>query len=78
MDPLSSPALGAAAVTPSDSTDITTTRGVYVGGAGNLAVTMANGSTATFVGIPAGSILSIRVKRIHSTSTTATNIVALY
>lgn len=77
---LTSPADNAVAVTPNDSTDLTyTTRAVYVGGAGNMVVTMAGGgSNVTFTGIPAGSLLPIRVSRILSTSTTATSIVALY
>lgn len=74
------PADNAVAVTPNDSTDLTyVTRAVYVGGTGNMVVTMAGGgSNVTFTGIPAGSVLPIRVSRILSTSTTATSIVALY
>lgn len=77
---LTAPADNLAAVTPNDSTDLAyVTRAVYVGGAGNMVVTPAGGgSNVTLVGIPAGSILPIRVSRILSTSTTATSIVALY
>lgn len=75
---IESPASRAEAVTPSDSTDITrNSRGIYVGGAGNLAVTMVGGGNVTFVGVAAGTILPIRVSRVLSTSTTATSIVAL-
>jgi hypothetical protein len=41
-------------------------------------VLMASGQTVTFVGVAAGSVLPIRVARVNSTNTTATNIVALY
>lgn len=70
---------GAGAVTPSDSTALNPTRGLYVGGAGNIKVDMAMGGTAvTFVGVLAGSILPIQVVKVYSTDTTATSIVALY
>jgi len=55
-----------------------TTRGLYVGGAGDVAVTMAeDGNNVTFVGVLAGSILPVQVTKVLSTGTTATNIVAL-
>ena len=78
---LDSPAWTAAAVTPSDGTDLPTapTRGLYVGSAGNLVVNMAGGgASVTFTGVPAGAILPIRVDRVLATSTTASAIVALY
>lgn len=72
----------ATAVTPSDSTDLTAyARSLYVGGAGNVAVIMADqsGDTAvTFVGVAAGTVLPVQVRRVMSTNTTATNILALY
>ncbi len=71
-------ASGAAVVTPNDSTDIPLTKSVYVGGAGNLNVDMANGVTVLFSGVPAGTVLPIKCKRIRAASTTATLIVALY
>lgn len=74
----SNPAWQAAVVTPNDSTDLTGVRGVYVGGGGHLNVLM-NGDTATtlFSNVPAGVVLPISVKRVYSTSTTATLIVVL-
>lgn len=75
------PARNAFVVTPADGADLvgnSCTRGVWVGGAGNLNVDMANGSTVLFSGIPAGTFIPIQVKRIRSTSTTATLIVALF
>ncbi len=71
-------AIGAAAVTPSDSAEIKPTRAVYIGGDGNLRVDMASGDTVTFSGLVAGSVLPVQVKKVYSTSTTATNILALY
>lgn len=74
---LSSPHTLAAAVTPSDSTVLTTTRAIYVGGTGALAVTMAGGGNATFSAVPVGTLLPIRVTKVLSTGTTATLILAL-
>lgn len=75
---LSAPASDAVAVTPSDSTVLTTTRGLYVGGAGNVTVIMLGGETVTFTAVPAGTLLPVRVTKVKSTSTTATAIVALW
>jgi len=72
------PAIGASAVTPNDSTDLSQpSRALFVGGAGNLTVDMTNGDNVVFTGVLAGSVLPFRVKRVYSTGTTATNIVAL-
>lgn len=75
----SAPASNAAAVTPSDSTDLTdVTRWVFVGGTGNLVVIMADGTTVTFTAVPAGTLLPIRISQVKATGTTATEIVALW
>lgn len=67
----------ATTVTPSDSTIIPVTRGLYVGVTGNIAVKMADDeNTITFSNVPVG-ILPIQVIQVLSTGTTATNIVAL-
>lgn len=75
-----SPASFAAAVTPNDSTDLTTwPRALFVAGAGDIAVLMAgDGAAVTFTGVPAGTILPVRVKRVKSTGTTATGIVGVW
>lgn len=58
--------------------EISQCRGVYVGGAGDLIVRLkGRDADVTFVGVPAGSILPIGVTIVRSTST-ATNLVALY
>lgn len=71
-------AIGATAVTKSDSADIFHTRGLYIGSVGDVKVTMVNGDVVTFYGAQTGSILPIQVTRVWSTGTTALNIVALY
>lgn len=80
-DVASQPATKAVAVTPSDSTDLTTyAKAIYVGGAGNIAVIMKYNSAdtgVTFNGVTAGTVLPIQVRRVLATGTTATNIIAL-
>jgi hypothetical protein len=70
------PASQAASVTPSDSTALRTTRGIYVGGGGTLVVTML-GVDSTFINVPSGTILPIQVQKVKL-ATTATFILALY
>ncbi len=70
-------AVGAVAVSPSDETVIPPTHGIYVGGEGNLVVTMANGSGPTTFVVPSGIVLPIRVIKVMA-ATDATDIVALY
>lgn len=76
----------AAAVTPSNTVDIPSVSGgtsnngcvLYVGGAGNLTVDTVGGDTITFTGVLGGSFIPVQVKRVYSTGTTATSIVALW
>ncbi len=69
----------AEAVTPDDATYLTQiTRGLWVGGGGNVNVEMSNGDVVLFSGVGAGSLLPLRVRRVLATTTTATLIVALY
>lgn len=73
------PADNAAAVTPNDSTDLTNTaRALYVGTGGDIKITTAGGDTVTLNDVQGGSILPIRTKRVFSTGTTASNMVAIY
>lgn len=76
---LNSPARSAAAITPSDSTDLTTIpRALYIGVTGDVVVNMADsGSAITFKAVAVG-LFPIRVSRVKSTGTTATNIVAIW
>lgn len=66
-------------ITPHDTNELTAfVRGLYVGGAGDVALVCEDNSTSvTFVGVPAGAILPVRAKRVLSTGTTATNLIGL-
>lgn len=77
---LTSPGEHAAAVTPNDSTDLTTAcRGLYIGGAGDVTLDTVGGeTTVVFNSLVAGTILPVRAVRVRATGTTATNIVALW
>lgn len=75
---LSSPVTGAAGVTPNDSTDLAeVSLNLFIGTAGTLKVTMMDGSVVTYGAITAGRH-PLRVKRVWSTGTSASNIVAEY
>ena len=67
----------AATVTKSDTT-VVNCDAIYVGGAGDVAVVTAKGTTVTFTGVPAGTILPVKCSKIMSTNTTATSMVALF
>lgn len=75
------PVVFAAAVTTSDTTDLTNvTTAIYVGTSGNMQVTMmgqAAGSNVLFSALPVGWH-PIRASRIWATNTTAANIVACW
>lgn len=76
---LEAPYTGGFAVTKSDITMFSQpTRGVWVGGVGDLAVTYLDGSTDILQAVPAGTLLRIRVTQILNTGTTATKISGLY
>lgn len=78
---LDSPARNGAAVTPNDSTDLTTSaRALYIGGAGDVVVQFTGdpSTSVTLTGLSAGVIYPLCVSRVLSTGTTATNIVALW
>lgn len=53
-------------------------RAIYVGGAGNIAVVTENDVAVTLVGCLAGTIIPVQAKRVNSTNTTATNMVAMF
>lgn len=68
-----------AAVTASDTTRINC-RCLYIGGAGNVALSIDGTTAAVMItGVPAGTFLPIELNqgRVMSTNTTATSIVAL-
>jgi hypothetical protein len=67
-----------AAVTPSDSTDLTGVRALWVGGTGNLSIKCVDDTAAVTIVIPnAGVLLPLFISRVMA-ATTATSIVALY
>lgn len=75
------PAGYAWAITPSDSTVFTETRGIYVGGGGDLVCDMYNPVTKklasiTLTGLAGGIVHPIKTTRIYAAST-ATGIVGL-
>jgi hypothetical protein len=69
---------GAAAVTPSDSTELGPCKALYVGSAGgNVVVQMPGRNDAiTFTAVPIG-VLPVSARRVMA-ATTSANIVALY
>lgn len=68
--------VNAAAVTPHD-TNANDFEALYIGGTGNVSVVTEGDQTVAFMGVPVGTTLYIRVKRVRATGTTATNIVGL-
>lgn len=72
------PASWAFAITPGSDELAVYPRALYVGVAGDVEVTMlGDGVSATFVGVPAGTILPIRVSHVTA-GTTADSILGLY
>lgn len=68
---------GGFVITKSDSTKFPRpVRALFVGGAGNLVVTTADGVSLTLTGVTAGSIIPLQVTQVLN-ATTATNIVGL-
>lgn len=67
-------------VTPHDSTNITAgpCDALWVGVGGDVVCVSSADEVVTFKNVPSGFLLLTQVKRVNATSTTATNIVALY
>lgn len=73
---LRDPIQSAVAVVPNDAQDLgETSRAIYVGGTGDVQVTLVSGDTLTFRSLLVGWH-PIRVSRVWATGTTATDIVA--
>jgi len=70
-------AQSATVITPADSDLSLIQRCLYIGGGGAVRVTTVNGHDVTFSGVLAGTILPVSVKRVWSTSTTASGIIGL-
>lgn len=69
---------GAATFTNSDTVDLPQVSVIYVGGAGNVKVTTAQGDEVVFTGLLAGQVIPVQVKRVWSTDTTATALLRIY
>lgn len=76
---LESPARNAETLAPNDGVDLAhTTRSIYVGAAGDVAVHMTGDtSPVVFKAVPIG-VLPIRADRVLATGTTAADLVALW
>lgn len=68
-------ATGGAAITPSDST-VLDLNGIYVGGAGNLTVTLLDGNDVVLTAVLVGVIYPLRIIKVKA-ATTATLLVGL-
>lgn len=76
---LNAPAFGAFEITPEDDAPLPhVTRAIYIGGEGNLRLTLAHGQVVTFRAVQPGVMYPIRCKTVHMTDTTASGIVGLY
>lgn len=75
---VSDAAVSVVSVTPSDTTVLAQgCKSLWIGGTGNVVVTMWDGTTATFTAVPAGTRLPVSPQLVKA-ATTATLIVALY
>lgn len=66
-------------ISPSDTEGLAavTTRGIWVGGTGNLTVQTLHGSQVTFSAVPAGTLVPIVATQVFNTGTSATDLVGL-
>jgi hypothetical protein len=76
---LTSPPEHGAEIVPSDAAPLPhITRALYVGGAGDVALRLQGGSDVVLRGVQAGSLIPMRIERVHSAGTTATGLVGLW
>lgn len=76
---ITAPGLDYAAITTSDTTNFNVyTRAIYVGVGGDVVAVNSHNVATTFKNVPTGAILPIMALRVNTTSTTATNLVAIY
>lgn len=75
---VTAPAYDGFAITPSNVANLPTmARGIYVGGAGDIALTTPGNTALTFVGLTAGSILPVMAIKVSSSGTSATFLIGL-
>jgi len=60
------------------SSSVQTTKALYVGGTGDVAVVMQGGQSVIFVNVQGGTILPISVIKVLSTNTSATSMLGLW
>lgn len=74
------PAVAAFTITKHDTTNFPAgpCRAIYVGGAGDINVVFLDDSTCVFSNNLTGSVLAVNAKRVNSTGTSATLMVAMY
>lgn len=76
---LIAPGRDAAPIVPDDGADLPVLpRALYVGQGGTVAVRMAGGQDVSFEGVPGGTVLPVRARRVRASGTTAAAIVALW
>ena len=72
----------AEAITPSDTASLNQSSYVYVGSSGDVAIVTADDDSVTVVGAVGGTMLGgempIHVKKVLSTNTTASNMLAIF
>lgn len=75
-----SPALNGFVIIPDNNTETTqVTRALYIGSGGDLNVLLRDDLTPVLLkNTQSGTMLPLRVKKVLSTNTTATNIIGLY
>ena len=73
------PAVNVETVTPSNTTALAyTSKRLYVGAGGNVAVVTQGGQTVLYSNVQTGTYLSVRATQVNATSTTASSILAEY
>ena len=72
----------AGAVAVSNTVDLPQISIIFVGASGNVKVTTAQGTDVTFVGLQAGQVIPVQVRRVWRTGTTVaspnTNLLAIF
>jgi len=80
-DDSDSPAKSSFSITPHATNEVGAyiPRFLYVGGAGTLAMRLANDTAdVSYIGVQAGTTLRVRPSHIRASGTTATGLVGLY
>lgn len=79
---IQNPITNAFSISPSNTTDLpVTTRSVYIGSSGDLRVTlkdMPDGTFVTYKNMIEGLSYPLRIKRVFSSGTTASNLIGEY